>query len=89
VRQKTTYSFFLGLISSLILFVAFVPSCDDKGTGNFGTPRYGVRELAPAFGAVGAAVRVKAAASRRTPYPDCPLLMVFTVPSTTDEFLIA
>jgi hypothetical protein len=36
-----------------------------------------------------AAVRVKAAASRRTPYPGRPLLMVFTVPSTTDEFLIA
>jgi hypothetical protein len=54
VRQKTTYSFFLGLISSFILFVAFVPSCDDdKGPGHLGTLRYGVRELAPAFGTAG------------------------------------
>jgi hypothetical protein len=49
-----TCSFFLGLISSFILFVASVPSCDDDTeTGHLGTPRYGVRELAPAFGAVG------------------------------------
>jgi hypothetical protein len=46
--------------------VAFVPLCDDdKGTGNLGTLRYGVRELAPLSERWDAAVRVKAAASRR------------------------
>jgi hypothetical protein len=53
VARKSVYRDCARLISSFILFVAFVPSCDDdKGTGHLGTPRYGVRELAPAFGAL-------------------------------------
>jgi hypothetical protein len=90
LSSKNNLSFFPGLISSFILFVAFVPSCDDdKGTGNLETPRYGVRELAPAFGAAGCGSPCESGGKPPHSIPRLPPFDGFTVPSTTDEFLIA